>query len=108
MDKGKLIMTEQEIEKEVIDYGERLRKEPFWHLTQHPTKDFKEGLKRGLEIQEEKLKMAVERLEKSSQMLDKIKYSRESRIYILEEDEYETVFSVRDFIDLDLLKIKAK
>ncbi len=53
-------MTEQEIEKETIEYGERLRKEPFWHLTQYPTKDFKEGLKRGLEINEAKLQVAVE------------------------------------------------
>ena len=53
-----------------------------------------------------KLAIAVEALGQASKKLDNIKYDLETSVYTLTDEEFETVFWVRDECDRALEKIK--
>lgn len=63
-------------------------------------------LQRDIENLEARLAVAVEALGSASKLLNNIKYDLEASVYTLTDDEFATVFYVRDRCDEALAKIK--
>jgi len=66
-----------------------------------------EFLEQSVSKLESQLKVAVGALELAERRLDGIKYELEASIYTLEDDEFETVFFVRDCAIEALAKIRG-